>query len=514
MTTTKRHKRTHHRSQQAPLVRRKDNDDEHSVDARALEWTPPSLLHTTPSSTGQSPTLLRAVTPSPGPSLDTPSSSLVTRLVRHTRRKRKWKNPKNPKRRKKVPPSSQRSNKNVKNQPPIVFECSGCLRDEWIYHVGSGVDDQSEGLRHTNDDDEKSPSSLSAPLPPSWTEDDFVWDEELDKLGQGAFGTVYRATEVSNGTNNNRRVALKRLDKQALLGRDPNNVYVVQREVQLHVRLRHDHICPLWGYFSTPTSLYMVLEEAPGGDLYHYIQHHYGGSLSVKDARHVLVQVVDALAYLQAYSVAHRDVKLENLLVYPNDVNERIRIKLTDFGAAVRTTTRRRTLCGTPEYLAPEVIDCARSSKKGSYEAMAVDLWAAGVVAYELVVGQTPFYLQKSEKERRAHECQYQHDYYVTFDLVCQFEGLDPYELPAWVGRNDDDPAVLHQWWDFCHLLLQVQPERRGTCRSAQQHSWLSSSSSSWGTTRDAPPDASSSSSQGGGVRCGSRRKRVDGDPK
>lgn len=217
-----------------------------------------------------------------------------------------------------------------------------------------------------------------------WTLSDF----EIGKaLGKGKFGSVYYAREKRS----NKVVALKVLQRAQLL-RD-NIQHQLRREVEVQSRLksvcctfeitlssdcRHPNILRLYGYFYDRSRLYLILEFAPQGELFKVLK--TKGKFDEPEAAKVVNQLASALQYLHHRHVIHRDIKPENLLL-----DEGGNVKLADFGWCVHTIgLRRGTLCGTLDYLPPEMVE-------GRLHDSSVDLWSLGVLMYELLCGAPPF---------------------------------------------------------------------------------------------------------------------------
>lgn len=136
----------------------------------------------------------------------------------------------------------------------------------------------------------------------------------------------------------------------------------------------------LYGFFVDAGFVYLVLEFARDGELYKYLKKQPEQRLSEAKSAKYLLQLVSALQYCHSKGVIHRDLKLENILLSADD-----QVKLADWGSSVHARGhRRRTMCGTLDYLAPEVVSGQRHDQ-------AVDRWALGVILYELLVGRPPF---------------------------------------------------------------------------------------------------------------------------
>jgi len=127
----------------------------------------------------------------------------------------------------------------------------------------------------------------------------------------------------------------------------------------------------------------MILEYTPGGELYKELKESPGGRFDEPKCANIIFQVTKALSYIHSKDVIHRDIKPENLLRSFNT------IKLADFGWSCHApSNRRKTLCGTLDYLPPEM--CAYGHSSDPYD-KTIDIWSVGVLAYELATGSPPF---------------------------------------------------------------------------------------------------------------------------
>nr|POE58998.1 serine/threonine-protein kinase ark1 [Quercus suber] len=195
-------------------------------------------------------------------------------------------------------------------------------------------------------------------------------------LGKGKFGRVYLAREREHSFV----CALKVMYKTELVqGRIEKQV---RREVEIQSNLRHPNILQLYGHFHDSKRIFLILEFAGGGELYKQLRK--ARRFSEEKAAHCIAQMAAALRYLHRKHVIHRDIKPENILVGLNG-----EIKISDFGWSVHAPgNRRTTYCGTLDYLPPEMI--VPRSPGRSYDEK-VDLWALGVLMFELLVGEAPF---------------------------------------------------------------------------------------------------------------------------
>lgn len=200
--------------------------------------------------------------------------------------------------------------------------------------------------------------------------------EVMRTLGCGSFGRVKLALHKETNTI----LALKILLKSNVV--EMRQVQNIKREKDIIAQLTHPNVLRLFGTFQDADSLYMMLELVVGGELFR-IMHGDGSEenvLPLESARFYTAQVVEVFSYIHSQSIIYRDLKPENLLV--TDAGY---LKVIDWGFAkeVQDDTTY-TLCGTPEYLAPELVD-------GRGHGKAVDFWALGCVLYEMCIGFSPF---------------------------------------------------------------------------------------------------------------------------
>jgi len=197
-------------------------------------------------------------------------------------------------------------------------------------------------------------------------------------LGKGKFGRVYLARE----RNSNFICALKVLYKSELQ-HGSGVEKQVRREIEIQSNLRHPNILKLYGHFHDSKRIFLILEFAGKGELYKHLRRE--NRFPEWKAAQYVAQMASALRYLHRKHVIHRDIKPENILVGIHG-----EIKISDFGWSVHAPKNRRaTLCGTLDYLPPEMV--GSGSKKNYYDEK-VDLWSLGVLTYEFLVGEAPFF--------------------------------------------------------------------------------------------------------------------------
>ncbi|PVV02066.1 hypothetical protein BB560_003488 [Smittium megazygosporum] len=194
----------------------------------------------------------------------------------------------------------------------------------------------------------------------------------LNTLGTGTFGRVYLCREKSTSHYK----AIKVLKKSQIV--KLKQVEHIKNEKDILEATSHSFIVNLCCTFQDINNLYMVLEYVPGGELFSHLRK--SSRFSEDTARFYAAEIVLAIEFLHSNNIVYRDMKPENILL-----DEHGHVKIADFGFAKFILDRTWTLCGTPEYLAPEII-------QGKGHGKAVDWWAIGILIYEMIVGYPPFY--------------------------------------------------------------------------------------------------------------------------
>jgi aurora kinase len=195
-------------------------------------------------------------------------------------------------------------------------------------------------------------------------------------LGKGKFGRVYLARERSTGFI----CALKVLHKSEL--QQGKVEKQVRREIEIQSNLRHPNILQLYGHFHDSKRVFLILEFAGKGELYKHLRRET--RFPEWKAAAYIAQMAAALKYLHKKHVIHRDIKPENILMGIHG-----EIKISDFGWSVHApNNRRQTMCGTLDYLPPEML---KPGSGDNWYGEKVDLWSLGVLTYEFLVGEAPF---------------------------------------------------------------------------------------------------------------------------
>ncbi|XP_023085224.1 RAC-beta serine/threonine-protein kinase isoform X4 [Piliocolobus tephrosceles] len=203
----------------------------------------------------------------------------------------------------------------------------------------------------------------------------------LKLLGKGTFGKVILVREKATG----RYYAMKILRKEVIIAKDEVAHTVTESRVLQNTR--HPFLTALKYAFQTHDRLCFVMEYANGGELFFHLSRER--VFTEERARFYGAEIVSALEYLHSRDVVYRDIKLENLMLDKDG-----HIKITDFGLCkegISDGATMKTFCGTPEYLAPEVLEDNDYGR-------AVDWWGLGVVMYEMMCGRLPFYNQDHER--------------------------------------------------------------------------------------------------------------------
>ncbi|XP_060792780.1 serine/threonine-protein kinase DCLK2 [Neoarius graeffei] len=252
-------------------------------------------------------------------------------------------------------------------------------------------------------------------------------------IGDGNFAVVKECVERATG----QEYALKIIDKAKCSGKE----HLIANEVAILRRVRHPSIILLIEEVDTPTELYLVMELVKGGDLFDAITS--STKYTERDASAMVYNLTGALKYLHRMSIVHRDIKPENLLVceYPDGTKS---LKLGDFGLATVVEGPLYTVCGTPTYVAPEIIAETGYGLK-------VDIWAAGVITYILLCGFPPFRSERNQQEE-------------LFEQILR--GRLEFPSPYW-----DNISVSAK--DLIGKMLQVNVSSRYTAEEVLSHPWV-----------------------------------------
>uniref|UniRef100_A0A7S0M5X2 Protein kinase domain-containing protein n=1 Tax=Cryptomonas curvata TaxID=233186 RepID=A0A7S0M5X2_9CRYP len=262
-----------------------------------------------------------------------------------------------------------------------------------------------------------------------------IGTDKDSKLGSGSFSTVYKGVE-----RDTRKVwAIKTMLKSNIKREEEDNL---KDEIRISLLVgSHPHIVYMKEFIENADKYYIVLEFLTGGELFDRIVDSPGGHFTEKDAANIMGQLMSALGYLHGKSIAHRDLKPENFLMATAEADAVV--KIADFGFACNVThpTSLNGLCGSPGYVAPEIM-----KEKDGY-GLAVDIWSMGVILYILLTGIPPFAADNDEE---------------SFILTLR-------------GNYDKKPLedISPSGRDLVSRMLTYNPAKRISAEHARSHAWL-----------------------------------------
>lgn len=261
-----------------------------------------------------------------------------------------------------------------------------------------------------------------------------------DELGRGRFSVVKSAMHLKENT----RYAVKVVENKSL--GDEENLEALETEIAILKQLNHQHIVSLKEVVVSKQDTYIVMELLSGGELFNRIVDQ--GPFPEAAAAGLFAQILLSMEYLHSLNIVHRDVKPENILYLSDGANQ---IKLIDFGyAGVWHPDKQLTgLCGTPDYVAPEVLTWYEDDERGTPYGKGSDLWSLGVLLYVILSGCSPFSADEEE---------------AILELVAQakFE----FHEAEWSHISEHAKSLIRQ-------LLVVDPAKRLTMQQLLDHVWL-----------------------------------------
>ena len=247
-------------------------------------------------------------------------------------------------------------------------------------------------------------------------------------IGKGAFSRVYKGLDI----NNDELVAIKIMDKfqmkKAVLNR-------LKEEIKLMKDIEHKGIVEFKEFIEDDDHFYMVLEYCPNGDLHHRIRKQ---AIPENTAKDYMKQIIEALMYLRGKNIIHRDLKPQNILLTDNEKT----VKLTDFNFAKELYEGEltNTFCGSPLYMAPEIIEKKKYNEKS-------DLWSLGLILYEMIYGRNP--------------------YLDCINIIDLLEKIKTRRI------NYNNLVASDECNNFIRELLYVHPERRIDWSDLFHHAWI-----------------------------------------
>ncbi|RDW77324.1 hypothetical protein BP6252_05377 [Coleophoma cylindrospora] len=262
----------------------------------------------------------------------------------------------------------------------------------------------------------------------------------LEKLGKGHFAEVFLCVEKATG----QRYAVKVFSKQPGV-EERSKTEGLQQEIAVLMGVSHPNLLCLKDTYDETNAVYLVLELAAEGELFNWIV--MKQKLTEAETRKVFIQLFQGIKYLHDRGIVHRDIKPENILLTDKDLH----VKVADFGLAkiIGEESFTTTLCGTPSYVAPEILEDSRHRRY----TRAVDVWSLGVVLYICLCGFPPFSDELYSREN-------------PYNLTQQIKaGRFDYPSPYWDSVGD--PAL-----DLIDRMLTVDVEKRYTIDDCLEHPW------------------------------------------
>jgi len=253
-------------------------------------------------------------------------------------------------------------------------------------------------------------------------------------IGQGAYACVRLSYNKAMG----KKLALKVYEKKKLI--EPQRQKSVYREIRLLQKMNHVNIVKLYDAFDTDNHVILAMEYVRGNSLHSYLKAQPNRTLDEWEAKRLFRQVVCGIEYCHGKSIAHRDIKLENLLL-----DEHNNVKIIDFGfsTCMPNTKKIKIFCGTPSYMSPEIV------LRKEYAGPQADVWALGVLLYAMLCGTFPF---KGRNDRELYKK-------ISNVLIVYPDHL------SGLAKN------------LLQRIFQLDPDKRPTAHEIMNDPWLSTTS-------------------------------------
>uniref|UniRef100_A0A8C1L6D1 Serine/threonine-protein kinase PLK n=1 Tax=Cyprinus carpio TaxID=7962 RepID=A0A8C1L6D1_CYPCA len=255
-------------------------------------------------------------------------------------------------------------------------------------------------------------------------------------LGKGGFARCYEMTDLAN----NKMYAVKVIPQSRVS--KPHQRGKIINEIELHKSLQHKHVVKFSHHFEDQDNIYIFLELCSRKSLAHIWKARH--TLTDPEVRYYLKQIISALKYLHNKGILHRDLKLGNFFV-----NENMDLRLGDFGLAAKLETveqRKKTICGTPNYLAPEVLNRQGHGTES-------DVWSLGCVMYTLLCGNPPF---ETLDLKETYKCIKEVRYSLPPSLTPSAQKL----ISAILQKNPSDRLTLDQILAHEYFTKGFTPEK------------------------------------------------------
>eukprot|EP00933_Yihiella_yeosuensis_P013726 TRINITY_DN12586_c3_g1_i1.p1 TRINITY_DN12586_c3_g1~~TRINITY_DN12586_c3_g1_i1.p1 ORF type:complete len:711 (-),score=125.78 TRINITY_DN12586_c3_g1_i1:121-2253(-) len=322
------------------------------------------------------------------------------------------------------------------------------------------------------------------------------------KLGQGTFGTVWRAKHRQQGHT----VAMKQLDKASLPRRGVTRTDI-EREASMMKACNHVNITQLYDTFEDDTSIYLALEYCDGGDFGDKVKE-IGNNMSEMVVAEYMRQICAGINHLHVKNICHRDIKPDNFMVSGDNV-----LKITDFGLAVYVPAGSvlTDKCGTPAFMAPEQHQMPRNSRGYGFP---IDVWAAGVTMYMVMFGGKHPFLNRHGGLDDNLLLNGTLDFRDTTNVAAK--GLDFFGLGAVTPLRFSDHAR-----GFCQRMVTPHPGNRASIKACVESPWLIAAAqqrsarnpSPAGSPAAARPTGSPIAGQGYPQQVGTPQQQVAGVP-
>jgi len=256
-----------------------------------------------------------------------------------------------------------------------------------------------------------------------------------EEIGRGNYAIVRRARLI--GKKRSGKDFAVKVVKRARL--DEEEEKGLREEISLMLNITHPHVVKMYDVYISRKTVYLVMELLEGGEMFDRIvkEKHFSEAI----AAYALSQILDALIYCHSKGIAHRDLKPENLFYASQDAKSKLVIG--DFGLAKNADDKlMRTCCGTPQYVAPEVL-------AGKPYGLKVDCWSVGVILYILLCGYPPFYAQSNPRLYQKIK-----------------RGRFSFDEKNWGGISAEAKDLITK-------LLEKNPKKRLSAVAAKNHPWL-----------------------------------------
>jgi serine/threonine protein kinase len=256
-------------------------------------------------------------------------------------------------------------------------------------------------------------------------DDDFV---KIKEIGKGSTATVWMAEEL----HTRKKYAVKTVNKEHELTKEEEKLHLAN-EIRILRQLDHPNVAKLFYVYEDSTVVYMVMEYLPFGDLFTEIRKK--DRFSEEVAQIFVKKLIETLDFLHTNGIVHRDLKLENIIMA---CEHQVDFKLIDFGLSYMSHATQSEKCGSPGYMAPEIMYQSRYDNK-------IDIFSAGVILYIILTGRQPFTGKSADIVLRKNiECNYK------------------------LSRKLSAPAK-----DLIRLMMQPDPEKRPSASQLLEHPWF-----------------------------------------